>query len=663
VANDRAQRRRQQHHQVAPPRPSRGLTLPALPSARILLAVWALATLTLLVLTALGIERKITWYLAVDQYGYLAFAHDLMNGKIFHHWPPLDALAPQLPPRVDMLVQTYVWDAGKLYCRYAPGFPIILAGWLTLFGDDGAHYLNPTIFILLLVLLTAFQARLFKSVWRGTIGTALVVLFPTTLHLWSLTLTRELATYLTALLGLLLLLPREGRPLSARRVALGGLALGFAGSIRPEALIYLLPAVLLALLCWWRERPGTRAVLARLAAGVFAVFVGLTPFLAYNWAATGSPFRPTQGMEIPMFAVQAKPPPLLPPPKPNVGFPPGAWRGGTVTSVQGGGLRLAHLPETLPGNVAIIRAAFGDLMLLVALLGALVAAVRRRELFVATVPYMILALLFYSCWSKPDARYLVGIFLFLPLLMIEGSLGALDLAHDLARRDPMGARSLAFGLSALVLLGVLLLYPSAGRGALPALTVMFTAVVCLAGVAAGVDPRQQVTTVAAPVLALALVGLVAWRAPETLERRASFQRPEMLRARQAFNKVVRPGAVVITTEDVGRPAENIDYYSGVARALYFTDLDRWRMSVGDAAALLAKGGMVPYIFVPTVNPARGELLSELSSRFSLELAADIPAAQAMNYFVAAAFHRGMHMELYRLVPLPGPSAPSPPAHP
>jgi hypothetical protein len=57
--------------------------------------------------------------------------------------------------------------------------------------------------------------------------------------------------------------------------------------------------------------------------------------------------------------------------------------------------------------------------------------------------------------------------------------------------------------------------------------------------------------------------------------------------------------------------------------------------------------------VPTDNPARGELLSELSSRFALELAADVPARKAMDYFVAAAFHRGVHMELYRLAPLPG----------
>jgi len=613
--------------------------------------LWGLATLTLLVLTALGIEHKITWYLAVDQYGYLAFAHDLMHGKVFHHWPPLDALAPQLPPRVDVLVQTYVYDAGKLYCRYAPGFPMVLAGWLTLFGDDGAHYLNPTIYMALLVLLIAFQVLIFKSAWRATIGTALVVLFPTTLYLWALTLTRELATYLAAMVGLLLLLPREKQALGPRRTAAAGLALGFAGSIRPEALIYLLPALLLAAIWLRRERTGTRAVLTSLGAGALAVVIGLTPFLAYNWAATGSPFRPTQGMEIPIF----NPRPTAPPPlKPRIGFPPGAWRGSTTFAVQGGGLRLAHLPKTLPGNIEIIRAYYGDLMLMVALLGALIAAFRRRTLFVATVPYIILALLFYSCWSKPDARYLCGIFLLLPMLVIEGSLGALDLAHRYARNgDLFGGRSLALGLGALLLFGAWLLFPEEDQGTLPALTIIVAGIGGLVALATGVDPRRDLTPTAAPVLALALVGLLAWRAPEALERRASFQRPQMVRARETFNKAVQPGAVVITTEDVGRPAENIDYYSGVARAMYFTDLDRWRMSVGDAAALLARAGMVPYLFVPTVSPARAPLLEELSTRFTLELAADVPATRSIEYFVAAAFHRGMHMELYRLVPLPG----------
>src|SRR5262249_13311837 len=141
-------------------------------------------------------ERKITWYLAVDQYGYLAFAHDLAQGRIFHHWAPLDALGPRLAKSVDVLSQTYIWDQGRLYCRYAPGFPLLLAGWLRLFGDDGAHYLNPTVFLALLTLALAFQRRAFHSRWRATVGVALIVLFPSLLHLWALTLTRDLATHL-----------------------------------------------------------------------------------------------------------------------------------------------------------------------------------------------------------------------------------------------------------------------------------------------------------------------------------------------------------------------------------------------------------------------------------------------------------------------------------
>src|SRR5262245_51878884 len=168
----------------------RTLDLPNLPKPLTLL--WAIASIALILIVANGIGQKITWYLAVDQYGYLQFAHDLLKGRIFHHWPPLDALAKHLPGQVDVLSQTYVYDHGKLYCRYAPGFPILLAGWLLLFGDDGAHWLNPTIYMTLLVLLLFFQIRVFRSRWRATIGVALVILFPSLLHLWGITLTRDL---------------------------------------------------------------------------------------------------------------------------------------------------------------------------------------------------------------------------------------------------------------------------------------------------------------------------------------------------------------------------------------------------------------------------------------------------------------------------------------
>jgi 4-amino-4-deoxy-L-arabinose transferase-like glycosyltransferase len=626
----------------------------------VLTVVWLAATLIFLVIVARSIERKITWYLAVDQYGYLAFAHDLMHGKVFHHWPPLDALVPRLPARVDVLSQTYVYDNGLLYCRYAPGFAMLLAGWLGLFGDDGAHYLNLTVYVALLVVALTFQARVFRSRWRALAGVALIVLFPTFLHWWALTLVRDLATHLAAFVGLLLLLPAHGRRLAPRRVATAGLALGFAVSTRPDAVLYLVPALLMATLRWRRERAGAREVVRGYNAGVLGLAIGLAPFLAYNWAATGSPFRPTQGMEIRDFLpAQARPAPEASPPAPRVGFPSAApWRGGTVSPVQGGGLRLDNLPKVLPGMIERgFRKPYGDLFLALAIWGALVALVQRRLLFVAAVPYTILAVLFFSCWSKPDERYLSGIYVFLPMLVIEGAVGTLDLVRRLWRTgSPGAARAFSAGFAVLLAAGSLLMAQPDASGALPVLLRLVPSVAAAAALAAALWPARRIVRFAAPVLALALVTVACVRGRGS-EQRARFQRPEMLRARATFARAVEPRSVVITTEDVGRPGENIDYYSGVAHALYLTDLARWGLSVGDAAELLARGGFHPYLLIPTIQRGRAAMLGALGTRFAVDLAADIPATQAMDYFVAAAFYpRGIHMELYRLRWLGGPAA-------
>ena len=78
---------------------------------------------------ARAIEARITWYLAVDQFGYLQFAHDLLNGTVFHDWEPARIMGI-LPKRTDVLAQTYIYDDGRMYCRYSPGFPMLVAGWL-----------------------------------------------------------------------------------------------------------------------------------------------------------------------------------------------------------------------------------------------------------------------------------------------------------------------------------------------------------------------------------------------------------------------------------------------------------------------------------------------------------------------------------------------------
>jgi len=605
--------------------------------------LWWGALLMLLGFTAVNVGRKITWYLAVDQFGYLTFAHDLLHGRVFHHWPPLDALVGRLPPRVDILAQTYIADGDRAYCRYSPGFPILLAAWLRLFGDDGAHYLNPTIFAVLLLLLLAFARRIFHSRWRALAAVALVTLFPTYIHLWAITPTRDLSAHVAGFLGLYLLLP------GGRHRTAAGAALGYAVTIRPDALLYLVPAGLVLAREWLRAgTPVRSAVVTTVRTVALGMLLGLAPLLAFNQMTSGNPFRPTQAVEIERFF--QKPGAAVAPPAgdPRVGYPPPGWHGGTVEAVQGGGLRLSNLPRTLPGNLALLRSAYGDLMLAVAIWGAVVAFFQRRVLCVLAVSYVLAGLFFFSCWSRPDGRYLSGVFCMLPMLIVEGTLGTLDVVRRLARRRLVtGARGLAFGGACALLLGATLI-DAPRTAALPTLAWLVPGVTAAALFAAAVAPDRRVGAVAAPLFAVALTVLAVTRARAGLNVRGGFQRPEMLRARATFERAVEPRAVVITTEDVGRPAENIEYYSGLAWAVYFTDLARWGIGVSDAAERFARARMKPYLLIPPTQPGGSRMLEELGQAFLVERVADIPPSQAMDYFVAAPFHRGVRMELYRL---------------
>lgn len=612
---------------------------------------WGLVAL-LVVYTGLALEHKITWYLAVDQFGYLTFAHDLLAGHVFHQWPPIDAFAKSLE-RTDALYQTYVYDHGRLYCRYAPGFPMILAAWLGVFGDDGAHFLNPTLFLVLVVLLLAFQRRVFHSRWRALAGACLFLLFPTLTYLWALTLTRDLSGHLVAVGALFVLLPWRGRLLGARRAALAGLGLGFAATIRPDAVLYLVPAAGLAIVRWKREATSWRGVGSALAAGALAMAVGLAPALAFNWASTGNPLRPTQGMEVERFFSDAsRPGPTVvaraDASDRRVGYPSPGWHGGTVSAVQGGALRLAHLSTTLPANWKSLTDAYGGVFLAIAAWGAVVAFVRRPVLFAVAVPYVVLAVLFYSCWSRPDGRYLMGVHILLPLLVVEGTLGTLDLVRCLARLDRgENARLLAGVAAASTLLGAMLVQVPSRNTALPTLVWLVPIVTAVGAGAAVVWPARRVVGVVAPLLAIVLTAVAVSRASNSLAARASFQRPQMLSARATFARAVGPGAVVITTEDIGRPAENIEYYSAVAHAVYLTDLMRWRITVGNALVGFREAGFKTYLLGPPGLAEWAQVIKQLEPQWILEPVVDIPPPRAMDYFVAAPYHRGIRLILYR----------------
>ena len=591
----------------------------------------------LFALTGWSILQRVTWYLSAWQFGYLTFARDLAHGTVFHRSATLDALRDVLPARTDVFAQTYVWDHGKLYCRYAPGFPLLLAGMIRFFGDGAVHYLNPVMFMLLLALLAALGWRVFGSPWLATVVPALVVLVPTSVNLWALTPMPDVTAHSAALFGLCLLLGLD-RACSRRRAAIVGLALGYAVSIRPDAALYLVPAGLLG------SRGGAWRSGALAGAALAGFLAGVTPLLAYNWLAVGNPFRPAQAMEVEEFfsPVASDTSPVADPGR-------WTWHGGAWTQVQGGGLRLANLGTTLPENIAELRRTYGDFLLALAAWGALLAFASHRTLFVATVPYVVVAFLFFSCWSHPDSRLLVGVYVLLPLLVLQGLFGSLALVLRVAgHRSTTIARLLALSLSVVVLAVALLPPVSNQASALPALAWLLATMGVFALLAAAAGGRGNAEHGAAFALLIGLTALAAIRGVPGWIKHARFQRAAMERARASFATAVQDAAVVITTEDVGRPMENIEYYAGVP-ALYLTDLVRWRVSLVKAVGSLIAHGQRPYLFIPPWESGRDEMLAALSGTFSVERTAVIPARNAIDYFVAAAaLPGGVEMELYRV---------------
>jgi hypothetical protein len=626
---------------------------------------WAILA-AVIFMTGRATVHRITWYLAVDQFGYLTFAGDLLQGRIFHEWSVAKALAPVLPPQTDMLAQTYIWDAGRLYCRYAPGFPIVLAAWMGLFGKFAAHYLNPTLYLVFIAVYATTAARMLGDRWRALVAVGLLLLVPTYTHLWALTVTRDLCAHLFAWTAFLCVIPPAGRALTLTRVASAGLALGMCSCIRPDDIMYALPVFLLAVVRW-REDGTTRAVVQRsVVVGGAMVVVGLLPFFGYNWIATGNPLRPTQGMELNMILRPAgevksdrtaPPPPATPASKDTkVGFPSPGWRGGTAEQVQGGGLRLANLPKTLPGLFALLNRGYSAAFLGLGVWGVVLAILQRPLVLLSAVPYTVSALLLYGCWTKPDSRYVLGVHYFMPLLIAEGMFGTFDLRRFL----PAKAATAEMAWSAVAAVGVLLFVGMALFTPVPPgyqnspLPVLLSRVV-LPGVALGflgamVWPARMTGSVVAGVIGAVLAGYVVQQASVVVARpQAGFQRREMERARATLQSKLPRNAVVVSAEDIGRPAENIQFYSEVAQSFYWTDIARWRVPLPILTDALAKAGLQLYWLEQTPKTEGDRRVHALASiGVKLEKIAEIPPTQAMDWFVAAAFHRGVQMDLHKV---------------
>jgi hypothetical protein len=310
-------------------------------------------------------------------------------------------------------------------------------------------------------------------------------------------------------------------------------------------------------------------------------------------------------------------------------------------------MKLAYLSATLPGNWAKIHRFYGNVMLALALLGLGVAAVMRPALALALGLYLTTALLFYSCWGRAYGRYLVSIWLLTPVLIANGTIGSIALVRRLWQRGQRDAARWVAGAGILLVLACHFGVGPQPDGTVQLAVTRLLVVTIVAGLAAAAFwPEWPIEAIAAPAATLVLVILgTAWLAAPV--PRATVQRPEIARAVEVTQRTFAPRAVLITTEDIGRPAENYEYYAGV-HALYLTDLARWRIPIEEAVFYFLIAEQEPYLLIPRTLPERDQILANLRTQFAVELAADIPAERNYDYFVASAFHGGLPLELWRV---------------
>lgn len=621
--------------------PARGLAIALGVAAAVVVFLW--------------VQARTSWYLAIDQFGYLSFARDLLAGHVAHPSASAEVLNALLPSQAaDALGQTYVLRDGELYSRYAPGFPLLLALASALFGEPAVHEVNAFAMAALLPVMAWLTRRLLGSAWLGLAAALLIVMVPNQLLLWSISPLRDIPCHVFTLSALALLVPVPGREaLSARRCALALLLLGYSISMRVDAVLYLLPAGLLLL----AQRPWR---LPTLAAGAIAFLLGVLPLLVYNAIATGNPLRPTQAMEFEAVLSSLPSGPsgfaaaLLSP------FAPAEALAAVDDSgpkqfrnlVQGGGFRLSHLARSLPGNLELFPGVFGWLGVVLGGLGALVALFRNRVLAMVTLPYIAVATLFYSFWTRPDSRYLAGaLLLFAPLVLF----GARFWVAELARVAGSGkARGVALGVAAASLGG--LGWYGAGidfsqRSALPWCEAVLAGSLAL-GVVLAVAPRvvsgwaRQGFVV---VLAVALLVVFGWRTGRGLGTRASFQAEQVAEARETFARWVPPGAIVYTSYRYGRPAENINYYTD-AQAIYLEELLRWGLPHGGVIAIAELLGRETWLLVTADEARRWRDNPYTREIAEFEFVRSIAPAENRSFFVASPRHRGIPLVLARMTP-------------
>ena len=550
------------------------------------------------VVSAQGLERLNTWYLSSDQFAFLTLAQDLRQGQVTREDFLYDFMPSKEQRGYDAYSQTYRLREGTLHSRYPPGFSALLAVTGILFGEVGEHWLNPFLYLCVATALIALSLSLVRPLGEvealatGAATVWLLLLIPTDVHLWGITVARDLLAHLLALLVLLAAI--------GRRFWTAGFLLGLACVVRPDALLYGVSLALIAVV--------HRSVFPALVRGGFGFALGVVPLLVYNAVTLGNPFSFTQGTEILYFLS------LIP-------TPVSVAHAADFIAPAGGGFRMAHLGETLRGNLLVLGRSFGWL-LIPTLVGCLYALTRLRLLAAALVPYALIATVFYGFWSHPDPRYLVGVALCLQILAAFGMVLACRqvAAPDSSRWWRWGAvLVLALALARAWLPGRFWMQTPA-PSSLALIVLGVTALLGLLSQARAVVERLR--TLAPMAVPLLLMAVACWEVAGSEKVRDPYQQEQIARAREVIAEVIPPGSVLVTTPALGRPAENITHYTDV-RAVYSSELQMLAAQPNHLPIFhKSQGRRVFFLFPPFHRSYLDSLPSYLETRVVKRIRAD-----------------------------------------
>ena len=370
------------------------------------------------------------YYLAVgsDQYEVIRFAQDLAGGSIFRSHPVFDLVKDRAEEKQLYSIHYggYLLRDGRIFCKYAIGYPLVLAGFILLSGLPGAFFANFIIYSALLLVIYKLGVLYFseRPDCRPLALGASLLFFLLIDQVWKLSVTPhgDVASLLCLTAGVYFLVRafREEPGPAIGWIVPAGLLLGFSVTIRTPNILMLLPAGLYSLIrLIKKKRPGRIAAVLVIAA--LAVGVGITPALYQNYSVNGSIWKPPQSHEIHLETVTD------------------AVREGEEAEGSAIIRFVRRVPEILTkrtsgwgiGNIhAAIRpmlfhllVAYGPLFGFLFIYG-LVKNWKKVETRLLFLPIITTFLIFYSGWVRPLERYLIPLYPFMTII-IMGAVGSL----------------------------------------------------------------------------------------------------------------------------------------------------------------------------------------------------------------------------------------------